>query len=164
MMNEKSFFGKLSKMKFFPYLLLALAAGIILLIYPSGSDAKPTNVEKKSATEYTIQLEKELEELIERIDGVKWCKVMVYADESFSYLYASDQELEYDGERRKVSKKVVTVTKDGEEVPIIIEEYLPTLAGVAVVAGGADEYTRSQIKNMLSVLLDLDESRIFITC
>ena len=163
-MNEKSFFGKLSKMKVFPYLLLALAAGIILLIYPSGNDTKTTKVEQKSAAEYTIRLEKELEELIERIDGVKQCKVMVYADESYSYLYASDQELEYDGERRKVSKKVVTVTKDGDEVPIVIEEYLPSLAGVAVVAGGADEYTLLQIKNMLSVLLGLDESRIFITC
>lgn len=163
MMNEKNIFGKLSKMKVFPYLLLALAAGIILLIYPSGSGTKTTKVEQKSVEEYTIRLEKELEELIERIGGVKWCKVMVYADESFSYLYASDQELEYDGERRKVSKKVVTMTKDGENVPIVIEEYLPTLAGVAVVAGGADEYTLAMIKNMLSVLLDLDESRIFIT-
>ena len=88
---------------------------------------------------------------------------MVYTNSSFSYLYASDQELEQDGDRRKVSKKVVFSSVDGNQQPIIIEEYLPKLSGIAVVVDSKNEGVLLMIKNMLSVLLDIDESRIFIT-
>lgn len=161
-MNDKNITKKLTKSKIFPYLLLSLAAGIILMLFPK--ETAVTKEEKReSVFEYTAHLEADIETLIERIDGVDECKVMVFSDESFSYLYASDQEIAQDGEKRNVSKKIVFSKLDGEERPIIIEEYLPSISGVAVVIDKTASSLEIEIKNMLSVLLDLDESRIFVT-
>ena len=163
MMNDSGILKRITKMKIFPYLLLAIVAGVILLILPADQQSTKASADTKSIDQYTMALEDELEELIKQIDGVGSCRVMVYTNSSFSYLYASDQELEQDGDRRKVSKKVVFSSVDGNQQPIIIEEYLPKLSGVAVVVDSKNEGVLLMIKNMLSVLLDIDESRIFIT-
>lgn len=161
-MNDKNITKRLIRSKMFPYLLLSLAAGLVLMLFPKETSSK-TDVKRESVFEYTAYLESEIESLIERIDGVDGCKVMVFSDESFSYLYASDQEVDQDGEKRSVSKKIVFSKLDSEERPIIIEEYLPSISGVAVVIDQNVESFSVKIKNLLSVLLDLDESRIFVT-
>lgn len=160
-MNDNGILKRLSKTKIFPYLLLSLAAGIALLLIPHGSSDEVRS-DTVDAYQYAFELEGELESLINKMDGVGGCKVMVYLDSSFSYLYATDQKLEYDGERRHVSKQLVFSKLDGDELPIVIEEYLPSISGVAVVLGDGGSHAE-KIKNMLSVLLDLDESRIFVT-
>lgn len=162
-MNDGSLFKKLTKIKVFPYLILALTAGVILLLFPATPKDIGEADNKKSSLEYTASLEREITELIDGIDGVSSCMVMVYVDSSYSYLYASDQEVEQDETRRKVTKKIVFSSIDGDEVPIVIEEYLPNISGVAVVVDCNDGSVTALIKNMLCSLFDLDESRIFIT-
>lgn len=162
-MSDGGIFKRLTKLKAFPYLILAITAGVLLLVLPTSTDPQKTVHEEKSALEYTISLEEQLTELIEEMEGVRCARVLVYADSSYSYLYASDQEVDQDESRRKVTKKLVLATTDGDTQPIVIEEYLPSLSGIAVVVDCGDEATLLSIKNMLCSLFDLDESRIFIT-
>lgn len=162
-MNENGLFKKITKIKMFPYIILAIVAGIILIIFPAENDTDESTLEQKSVFEYTAKLEAQIEELLEDIDGIKGSRVMVFADTSYSYLYASDQDVESDDTRRKVSKHIVLTTVDGKESPIVIEEYLPSLSGIAVVVDCNDPQTISLIKNLLCSLFELDESRIFIT-
>lgn len=160
--KKKTMFQGISKLKAFPYIILLLIAGVGLLLFPSKKTNESSEAETRDALEYVMTLENKLSEIIGQLDGVRGCRVMVYVDSSYSYLYATNQQLDYDNERRNVKKELVLAEKDGNTHPIVIEEYLPKISSVAVVMKSGARENESVVKKMLSGLFGLDEERIFV--
>ena len=76
----------LTKSKSFLYIVLALAAGVALLLLPGSGGAESKTVSAPSASEYTAALEKKVASLIGELDGVKDCSVAVTLAAGYEYL------------------------------------------------------------------------------
>ena len=149
--------SKLLKIKGVGFILLAFAAGVILLLMPTGSEEVKSDTTEFSS--YATRLKVELEELLENATGRK-CSVMLSFETGYSYVYAVDERLDTSyGDKgmtsKSVSKEYVTVTKDGREAPVIIKETPPQVKGVAIVCKKGTEVDRENIISTVVSLFDL---------
>lgn len=111
-------------------LILALA-GIFLIslsFFPKESSKKEKT--DFSIEEYRIKKEKELENFILKIDGVKKCEVMIsFKDKgttSFSYNKSTSEE--------KDENEMVVVRSSGDEIPVTEKVTLPEISGITVIS------------------------------
>ena len=144
-----------------PCLLLALAAGVILLLLPDGGAA----VSAETATltqQYREAMEKEVEALISRMEGVDSCTVVLTLSYGYEYLYATDQRVNEHSGGKEIEKLIVLATENGGEAPILLREKQPVVMGVAVVCPGASTATCLSISSLLSALFGLEGSAISI--
>jgi stage III sporulation protein AG len=149
--------SKIMKIKGIGFILLAFAAGVILLLMPEAEESK--GGEKSSAVLYVSSLEEALEELLEEATGHK-CAVMLTLETGYSYAYAVNEKLDTAyGENgmtsKSVSKEYVTVSDGGKESLVIIREEPPSVKGVAVVCKKGNGADRDRIISMVASLFDL---------
>jgi stage III sporulation protein AG len=158
----------------YKYLLLVIAAGIILLIIPTGSgvkkDAAVSDKEDFSVTEQ----EKKLTELISSIQGAGRVKVMltiksgtetVYENEEQSDISRSETEnaASYTFEQSQDVKPVVLSDGSGSEKPVIRKKVYPEYQGAVIVCDGADNASlRLKIVEAVSSLLNLGTDKITV--
>lgn len=160
-MNLTEFLKNPKRKGLLPCILLALAAGVILLLLPDGGGASPTETISPTR-EYREALEAEVEDLISRMEGVDACTVVLTLSYGFEYLYATDQHINEHSGGKETDKTIVLATEDGGEVPILIREKQPVVCGAAVVCPGADASTCLRISSLLSALFGLEGSSISI--
>lgn len=160
-MNLAEYFKNPKRKNLLPCILLALAAGVVLLLLPDGgSTAQPETV--SLTQQYREALEAEVEDLISRMEGVDSCTVVLTLSYGFEYLYATDQHVNEHSGGKETEKTVVLATEDGSEVPILLREKQPVVKGAAVVCPGADTATCLGIASLLSALFGLEGSAISI--
>jgi hypothetical protein len=153
---------KLKSTKGMPYVLIALAAGIALLLMPQSSgDSKNKGEQTGDSREYIEYMETKAEKLISTMEGVKSCKVMISASGGYRYSYASNQRVTQNGDSRDTQKEYVTI--DGGASPLLTEQRMPEIIGVAVVCPGITADTEYRIMQLLSALFDVNSNRISIT-
>ena len=158
----------MSKEKYPKGLLLALSAlvvGLFLLLYPSGKD---TSEEKggfvySSAEDYRASLEKEVKNVIGEITGVKGCTVMITLKSGYEYYYASNQQISESGNGSDSRKEYLLADHGSYEQPVLIEERMPKVDGVAVVCPGIDASAEYRVIGVLSALFDIPSNRISVT-
>lgn len=144
-----------------PCILLALAAGLVLLLLPDGGGSVQTDA-LSPTREYRETLEAEVEDLISRMEGVDTCTVVLTLSYGFEYLYATDQHVNEHSGGKETDKTIVLATEDGGEVPILLREKQPVVCGAAVVCPGADTATCLRISSLLSALFGLEGNAISI--
>jgi len=159
------------------YLIVIALAGLLLLILGnafstspketivnndlnSGTDkaAEETISDEASSTsdvdELETSYEKDLQEMLEKIQGVSEVEVMVNLDSTNVKVYEKNlitgqqttDESDKNGGTRKVEdsteeKEVVLVRQGDKEVPLLIHTKKPEVRGVFVVAKGVDHAT-----------------------
>lgn len=147
------------------WLLLGLAAGILLFLFGSAENGKTeTDKTEDPAKEYTAAdayvalLERRVTELLERMDGVADVHVIITADSCAEVLYA--QNGSYDNGTLTEKEYVLA---DGDK-PIRIKLIYPRLRGIAVVCrGGSNPIQREKIVSLLSSLFDLPSNKVYVT-
>ncbi len=144
-----------------PYLLLALAAGVILLLLPSGK-ATPAKQDENGSETYRQALENEVETLLCSMEGVKRCRVVLTLEQGYAYTYATDQRVNEHSGGKETEKTVVLADTSGGEAPLLLSEKQPTVCGAAVVCKGADKATCARILSLLQALFHLESSQISI--
>lgn len=145
--------------------VLALAAGLFLLLYPGGSreDAASDGFAYSSSEDYRVSLENEVKRIIGSMTGVDNCYVMITLKSGYEYYYASNQQLS-ETENGVDSRKEYLLADFGSvEQPVLIEERMPEVAGVAVVCPGIDASAEYRIINVLSALFNIQSNRICVT-
>lgn len=137
--------------------VLGTAAMILLL-----SELLPTNAVKAPVlapadeTAYREQLEEQLQELIEQIDGAGTTTVMITLESGEKTVYATDTQ---SGQTQ--SQETHVLLEDGTALAQTI--YLPQVCGAAVVCdGGGDIRVAAQITELVRALLDLSANRIVV--
>lgn len=151
-------------------ILLLLGVLVMVIAIPTeGSDMKKEDTESQvkstenagmiSETEYKSHLEEELKELLENMEGVGKCRVMLtLEDEGQTYL---DKNIRQDTDQIEQST-VVYNTGDGE-APYVVRKAMPKVAGVVVVTeGGKNAVTVSNISNAVMSLFGLDAHKITV--
>ncbi len=156
------FLAKFKRIKGMPYLLLALAAGLILLLLPSGKNKTQTAESTSDAESYRLALEQEVQSLLCELEGVKDCTVVLTLSSGYEYTYATDQKVREQSDGKETEKTIVLAEQDGEERALPLREKQPVVCGAAVVCPGADEVLRSRIAELLRALFSLENSAISI--
>ena len=156
----------LTKSKSFLYIVLALAAGVALLLLPGSGGTESKTVSAPSASEYTAALEKKVASLIGELDGVKDCSVAITLAAGYEYLYASDGRIShtYDESGALLGDEETReyIFADGNTQPVVISERMPTVEGVAVVCKGATAVTEQKIISLLSALFNIKSNKISV--
>ena len=131
-----------------------------------------------STAEYKENLENEISQTISSVYGVGKSKVMITLENGVEYIYVSEENKNValsedyvdDGQKRTSqtdnSKQSVIIvdSKDGGKEALIKTEIEPKIKGVLVVCeGGDNESTRSEIKEILSALLNISEKKISVS-
>ncbi len=166
-MKISEILGKFTKIKGVGYIVLALAAGIILLFVGS-DDSTEDSPASDPAAEYVAEQEARLCDMGRRLCGVE-CTAVVYVSGGYTYSYAGDQSLRTvynaDGsvaeKEISLSKRTVN-TKDGTAL-VPVKESTPSVKGVAVVCTGASEEDAESLKQLIMALYSLKAESVFVT-
>ncbi len=147
-------------------LFTAFLIGVLLLlmshilIEPAPQPEAEMQIEQKNKEEKESSIEKELEKRLESVfsnmEGVGQVKVMVTVKNTKASVLAKEQRKEYslseEGEKKTQAQKeenTVVMTEDdrGGRTPYIIQETMPEIEGIVIVAQGGDD---ARIAQMLS--------------
>ena len=128
-------------------------------------------------TDYAKAWEEKLEESLLYIEGAGEVKVLITLKESEQKVLAKDgmedisemTEADASGGSRKTTQSrvekntIYTVDERGQDVPYVVKTISPAVAGVVVIAQGADQpKVRQNIIEAIQVLFDVDMNKITI--
>ena len=134
-----------------------IAMALILLseLFPAKAPAAPQAVSPEEGT-YKTQLEQQLTELIEQVQGAGKTTVMLTLECGEETVYALDT---LSGQTQ--TQQTHVLLDDGTALEQTV--YLPTICGVAVVCeGGGDVRVASRITELVGALLDVPSNRVCV--
>ena len=166
-LSNLKLFQKLRSIKHIEIILAVVLGAIVLLIYIStfNSSSSKTPYEATTTTEYAAMLESKLENVIKQIDGVGNVSVMVTLSSGPEYVYATSEEEKINENQGSGSTtSSTTITKEPVIISgdvVVIKEIMPTVGGIVVVAGGADNTrVKLEIIKAIQALLDVPQANI----
>lgn len=164
-MQFDSKFGikKLLKSKGIGFVLIGIVAGIILLLLPqSEKEEISTTNNIITSEEYCQNLEHKAEELIKQLPNVNKCDVFITLECGFQYVYATDQHVREGQDTKETDKTIVLASQSNNQNPIILQETMPKIAGVAIVCPNASYDTQYRIVELMSALFAISTNRISV--
>ena len=121
-------------------IIIMAMAGILLIAF---SSFMPEKKEKSQKPEINFSIEtirnkkeKELEEFLEKIDGVSSLSVMISYKDSGTTAYSFNSVSEEGEEERKKENEMVIRKENGNEYPITERITLPEIKGITVICEG----------------------------
>lgn len=159
-----------------------ILAGLLLLVLtiPTGSNGKKENETIASSYEYEEEdyckeLEKQMEEILSKVDGVGKIEVMITLRNSKEQVINKDTSLnssknvdEKEGEKSESEaleqgEETILVNIDGDNVPYVLKEYTPTVEGVLIIAEGGDNpNVKVALIEASTVLLNVPSHKVSI--
>ena len=155
-MKNNELFERIKKLfdkKGFGFVFLALIAGVALMLIPSSGQETTPIEENKTITsfEYCTLLEQKAKSLICELPEIDGCEVFITLEKGYRYIYATDQHVNETDQGKQTDKTIVLADGENGELPLVIEEKMPKIAGVAVVCGKASYETQYRIIELISV-------------
>lgn len=92
---------------------------------------------QEQAEQYCRRMEQQLVDVLEQVEGVGSCRVMLTATGSPETIYAQDAEQEQGENRTRIQRKCVIVSDSGSQQPLVQQIAAPEISGVIVVCSGA---------------------------
>ena len=153
--------------KRYKYVLAVIAAGILLMAWPSGQ--KTSSVQESrglTGTEenFSVEaLEERLSHALSKIEGAGDVSVVLTVRSGMERVLAADRVAEEQGDRRELEEKVVVIDGNGGEEALLICQRYPTFQGALIVCrGGDDPQVRLRLTEAVSSLTGLGADRITV--
>ena len=161
------FFNRLKNDKKAMIILIIGLAGMLLILF-SDTDSNDKINEAALNNENTIyseyELSRQVEKLIENIDGAGKCKAMITYNcyEETVYAQNRNESFQPDGEKNFAGEYIIIDANNNEEgLPLKI--ILPEIKGIAIVCtGGENPVVKEQIISSLSALFNISSNRISV--
>lgn len=132
--------------------VICLAILLIMNTSESGEVKSDNSVLSVDDNEFKIQLEKDLENVISKIEGVGKVTVMLTVESTYSYEYVKDDS--------KDETKTVII---GNKEALISKISNPIISGVLVVCSGGDSIiVKEKVINAVSTVLDIPLNRVYV--
>lgn len=152
-------------LKKYKLVLLVLAAGLLLLLWPEGG-TEPAAVSTGTAGEsFDVEaLERRMEEVLSRIQGAGEVSVILTVESGMERVLAADVELrEENGEREEATSTVIVSTGSSTEEVVVQSSLYPVFRGALVVCdGGDDPQVRLLITQAVAALTGLGTDKIAV--
>lgn len=151
--------------KRYKLVLLVLAAGLLLLIWPqseSGTDPVSGGGEEES---FDVEaLERRMEEALSRIKGVGEVSVILTVESGMERVLATDTERrEGDGEWEETTAAVIVSTGSSAEEVVVQSSLYPVFRGALVVCdGGEDPQIKLLVTQAVAALTGLGTDKIAV--
>lgn len=154
-------------------ILLAVGlAGIALIALsewlpkPAAEEGAVTDTPAPAATEQQVEqaLEERITALLRAVEGVGDCRVMVTLESGAQSVYAADTAASAgaDGSQSSSENTLMVETADGP-VGLLLTRIQPTVKGVAVVCGGADDPAVCQrVVDVVTTAFHISERRVCV--
>ena len=150
----------------YKYVLLVIAAGIVLLLLPLGGEENPTSGgterqdENGEETFRVEEMERRLEEALSRVDGAGEVTVVLTVKSGARQILAQDSSRS--GEESSTSTVVIS-TGSGTEDAVVLQQVYPQYQGALVVCpGGGDPAVCLKLVDAVSALTGLGADKISI--
>ena len=150
----------------YKYVLLVIAAGIVLLLLPLGGEENPASGGTESQNEngeetfQVEEMERRLEEALSRVDGAGEVTVVLTVKSGARQILAQDSSRS--GEESSTSTVVVS-TGSGTEDAVVLQQVYPQYQGALVVCpGGGDPAVCLKLVDAVSALTGLGADKISI--
>lgn len=163
MKSFSDFFSGLKTIRGLPYIIIAAAAGVLLIIWGGyAGKSAPDRAAFETAAEsgcldyekYARELEERVKTLLTGIRGAEGASVMITLKYGGERVYARNE----DG----IGGKNYVIIDGDPDTGLLVKQVFPKVAGAAVVTRGVDAQTKLEIISMLSALLDLPSTNIFV--
>lgn len=156
-------------LKKYRLVLLVLAAGVVLLLWPSGS-AGPAGASAPGPAEAPgpdfdlAGLEAKLERVLSKIDGAGEVTVALTVRDGVEQVYAFDEAVSRDGDGQERKRETVVIsTGSGTEEVVAIQQRYPAFQGAVVVCqGGGSPEIRLLVTQAVAALTGLGTDRISV--
>ena len=158
-------------LKKYKYILIVLAAGIIILIMPWGDGGQSESLitQELKIPEFSLEeQEKRLEEALSQMDGAGQVRVMLTLKSDIEQKIAYDEDTnlktEADGFYETDSKiEVVSLQNgSGKQSPITVKYIYPCYQGALVVTQSASPEVKLQLVNAVAALTGLTTDKITV--
>ena len=128
----------------YKYVLIVAAAGLLLLLWPTGGEEKAQPQPEPGLTgaeeDFSVEaLEEKLAQALSTVLGAGEVSVTLTVDSGMERVLATDRVTQQAGEESSLEEQTVIIsTGDGEEAVLVTQRY-PTFQGALVVCpGGGD--------------------------
>ena len=154
----------MSLLKKYKYILIVLAVGCLLLLWPDGKTQTSASHGVDTQTFDVEALEHRMEQVLSKISGVGDVTVLLTVKNSGEKTFASDVEYrEENGEVEENVKTVVISTGSGTEEVVVSIQTNPVFLGALVVCdGGDDPQVRLLITKAVAALTGLGTDKIAV--
>jgi stage III sporulation protein AG len=158
----KKLWGALGRYK---YVLLVLAAGVVLLLLPSGKDREETSVQPaaQGSEDFSVEaLEEKLSDTLSQIDGAGQVQVLLTVESGMRRVLAQDTSVDESSVQRE-TETVVISTGSGIQEAVLVQQIYPKFQGALVVAeGGGDPAVQLKLTQAVAALTGLGADKISI--
>lgn len=152
---------------------LGIAGMLLILLSELMPDKKQEKSNEPAASDdissdmYKQQLEKELCDILSKIDGVGETKVMLTLDGTTEYIYAQNLDTTIDTDessKRESSRNEIVITESGGDKKALVKKIIrPQVTGVLIACtGGDDIHNREKIIGAASAVLGIPASRVYV--
>lgn len=152
----------------YKYVLIVIAVGIVLLLWPSGEEKKSPKAEPdaQSAQEESFDLaalEEKLSQTLSKVEGAGKVSVTLTVKSGMEQVLASDRSTSVTDRGSSVEEETVLVDSgSGQEAVLLMQRY-PTFQGALVVCEGGDNAEiRLLMARAVSALTGIGTDRITV--
>ena len=149
----------------YKYVFLILAAGLLLMLLPSGRKENAQVTAENSMETYSLEkTQADMEEILRHIDGVGQIKIMLTLKSGSTLQLAQDNTQSQRETESKQENQIVKINRGsgGQEV-VVTEQIYPTYQGAVVVCQGAeDAQVRLRVIEAVTVLTGLSSEKISV--
>lgn len=149
----------------YKYVLIILAAGLILLLWPTGEKEKPAESADPSAPEEfdLAALEEKLSQTLSQVEGAGKVTVALTVKSGMEQVPVTDRSTSVTERGNSLEEKTVVInTGSGQEAVVRVQRY-PQFQGAVVVCQGGDRAdVRLLLTQAVSALTGLGADRITV--
>ena len=159
MSEKKSIIQKIKNIKNIELITALFLATVVLFVFFGSFGQSSTKQTKTSGTfsEYVTDLENKIKSVISKIEGTGECEVIITFAGGVQQEYAFSSENQQNGE---ISTNKTTLTLVSGK-PVVIQEKMPEVQGVVVVAEGAGKAdVKLKITKAVQALLKVPNGNI----
>lgn len=148
--------------------LLVLAAGVLLLLWPAGDAKSARRAGEGQAApgpDFDLEgLEAKLERVLSKIDGAGEVTVALTVRDGVEQVYAADESFTKDGNGQERQRETVVIsTGSGTEEVVPVQQRYPAFQGAVVVCqGGGSAEIRLLVTQAVAALTGLGTDRISV--
>ena len=150
----------------YKYVLIVIAAGILLLLWPTGERKQNAGTDSTADVRETFDLdalEKKLSRTLSKVEGAGEVTVALTVKSGMEQVLASDRTTSVSERGSSVEEETVLVNSGGGQETVLLTQKYPTFQGALVVCEGGDNAEiRLLLTQAVSALTGLGADRITV--
>lgn len=150
----------------YKYILIVIAAGVILLLWPTGDREQKDEAGQGAQAGDVFDLsalEEKLSQTLSKVEGAGEVTVTLSVKNGMEQVLASDRTTSVTERGSSVEEETVLVNSGGSQEAVLLTQRYPTFQGALVVCqGGDDAEIRLTLTQAVSALTGLGADRITV--